>query len=71
MVLKVVQQSDLIDYLHLTYDELVHGGEGSGVGGTGSTVEDNEETGQEEEPKNNDGIPEEEGEDDTKNPRGL
>ena len=52
------------------YDELVHGGEGSSVGGTGSTVEDNEETGQEEEPKNNEGIPEEEGVDDTKNPRG-
>ncbi|BCU98382.1 MAG: hypothetical protein CM15mV22_0140 [Eurybiavirus sp.] len=33
-----------------TYDEKVHGGQGSGVGGTGSTVEDNEETGQEEAP---------------------
>ena len=53
-----------------TYDEKVHGGEGSGVGGTGSTVEDNPETGQEEAPKNNEGIVEEEGKDDTKNPRG-
>jgi len=53
-----------------TYDEKVHGGEGSGVGGTGSTVEDNPETGQEEAPKNNDGIPETEGEESTKNPRG-
>ena len=52
------------------YDERVHGGEGTSVGGTGSTVEDNEETGQEEEPKNNDGIEETEGVDDTKNPRG-
>ena len=34
-----------------TYDEKVHGGEGSGVGGTGSTVEENPETGQEEDQK--------------------
>ena len=53
------------------YDELVHGGEGTSVGGTGSTVEENEETGQEEEPKNNEGIPEEEGTDSTLNPRGA
>ena len=53
-----------------TYDEKVHGGEGSGVGGTGSTVEDNEETGQEEAASNNEGIVEEEGKDDTRNPRG-
>ena len=53
------------------YDERVHGGEGTSVGGTGSTVEDNEETGQEEEPKNNEGIPEEEGTDSTLNPRGA
>jgi len=52
------------------YDELVHGGEGTTVGGTGSTVEDNEETGQEEAPSNNEGIPEEEGTDSTLNPRG-
>tara|TARA_X000000368_G_scaffold179945_1_gene142036 strand:+ start:9851 stop:12484 length:2634 start_codon:yes stop_codon:yes gene_type:complete len=52
------------------YNEKKHGGEGSSVGGTGSTVQDNEETGQEEAPKNNDGIPDEEGKDDTKNPRG-
>tara|TARA_B100000427_G_scaffold207271_1_gene172548 strand:- start:5907 stop:8528 length:2622 start_codon:yes stop_codon:yes gene_type:complete len=52
------------------YDELVHGGEGTTVGGTGSTVEDNEETGQEESPSNNEGIPEEEGTDSTLNPRG-
>ena len=53
-----------------TYDEKVHGSEGSSVGGTGSTVEDNPETGLEEEPKNNDGIEETEGEESTKNPRG-
>ena len=53
------------------YDERVHGGEGTSVGGTGSTVEDNEETGQEEEPKNNEGIQEEEGVDSTLNPRGA
>jgi len=53
-----------------TYDEKVHGSEGSSVGGTGSTVEDNPETGVEEEPKNNDGIEETEGEETTKNPRG-
>ena len=52
------------------YDELVHGGEGTTVGGTGSTVEDNEETGQEQAASNNEGVPEEEGKDDTKNPRG-
>ena len=53
-----------------TYDEKVHGGEGSGVGGTGSTVEDNEETGQEEAASNNEGIEETEGTDSTRNPRG-
>ena len=69
MVLKVAQTGfDQLSSPDL--DEKVHGGEGSGVGGTGSTVEDNEETGQEEAPKNNEGVPEEEGKDDTKNPRG-
>ena len=53
------------------YDELVHGGEGTSVGGTGSTVEENEETGQDEEPSNNEGIQEEEGVDSTLNPRGA
>ena len=53
-----------------TYDKRKHGGEGSGVGGTGSTVADDEETGQEVAPKNNEGIPEKEGEISTKNPRG-
>ena len=53
-----------------TYDKRKHGGQGSGVGGTGSTVADDEETGQEVAPKNNEGIPEKEGEISTKNPRG-
>ena len=52
------------------YDERVHGSEGSSAGGTGSTVEDNEETGKEQPPSNNEGRPEEEGKDDSKNPRG-
>ncbi len=53
-----------------TYDEKKHGGQGTSVGGTGSTVADNPETGQEEAPKNNEGVPDNEGEDSTKNPRG-
>ena len=53
-----------------TYDKRKHGGQGSGVGGTGSTVADDEETGQEVAPKNNEGIPEKEGEVSTLNPRG-
>ena len=52
------------------YNEKKHGGQGTSVGGTGSTVADNPETGQEEAPKNNAGVPEEEGVDSTKNPRG-
>ena len=53
-----------------TYDKKKHGGQGTSVGGTGSTVADNPETGQEEAPKNNEGVPDKEGEDSTKNPRG-
>ena len=52
------------------YDKKKHGGQGTSVGGTGSTVADNPETGNEEAPKNNEGVPDNEGEDSTKNPRG-